>query len=340
MDGRPVLAGAAAGVRVPDDPRHSPVHPPAAARRVRSVRSKRGRPGRAARRPRSAGKTLGGDRSRARRIRGRAAGGRRRRVRAAPAPSRVRRLPGGAGAAALELDRHGPAIAGRPPPRPRAAGSASPAARLGRHAAHHPAMTFRTRILIGFGVVVLVPLALFGVRVRTAMATRLTDEYERRVATLVAVIRTHLTRDGAAIARRLEALTEAIAADNRFREAVRLPTAPVPAAASPAAFVREFSLPFVLERDSSAVLRPARIVVSHSLGSLAALRRGVDVAFLAAVLLAGAIALLLGGWLSLRISRPLTALAHKTAQIDMDRLDVRSEEHTSELQSPDHLVCR
>ncbi len=299
-------------------------------------------------------------------------------------------------------------------------------------------MTFRTRILIGFGVVVLVPLALFGVRVRTAMATRLTDEYERRVATLVAVIRTHLARDGAAIARRLDALTDAIVADNRFRAAllqggdrtylldyaggamrfaglsmlqiqddqgrivssghfrneydrlepalsralaaaqggialveartpeapllaiarldslrlggrrftlvggialdsayfagltpdseltvaVRLPTDTTPAAASPAAVVREFSLPFVLERDSSAVLRPARIVVSHSLASLAALRRGVDVAFLAAVLLAGAIALLLGGWLSLRISRPLTALAHKTAQIDMDRLDV------------------
>ncbi len=299
-------------------------------------------------------------------------------------------------------------------------------------------MTFRTRILIGFGVVVLVPLALFGVRVRTAMAARLTDEYERRVATLVAVIRTHLTRDRAAIARRLDALTDAIVADNRFRAAVlqggdrtylldyagaamrfaglsmlqiqddqgrivssghfrneydrlepallralaaaqggialveartpeapllaiarldslrlggrrftlvggialdsayfagltpdseltvavRLPTDTIPAAASPDAVVREFSLPFVLERDSSAVLRPARIVVSHSLGSLAALRRGVDVAFLAAVLLAGAIALLLGGWLSLRISRPLTALAHKTAQIDMDRLDV------------------
>jgi len=299
-------------------------------------------------------------------------------------------------------------------------------------------MTFRTRILIGFGVVVLVPLALFGVRVRTAMATRLTDEYERRVATLVAVIRTHLARDGAVIARRLDALTDAIVADNRFRAAllqggdrtylldyaggamrfaglsmlqiqddqgrivssghfrneydrlepalsralaaaqggialveartpeapllaiarldslrlggrrftlvggialdsayfagltpdseltvaVRLPTDTTPAAASPAAVVREFSLPFVLERDSSAVLRPARIVVSHSLASLAALRRGVDVAFLAAVLLAGAIALLLGSWLSLRISRPLTALAHKTAQIDMDRLDV------------------
>src|SRR2546429_691435 len=110
--------------------------------------------------------------------------------------------------------------------------------------------------------------------------------------------------------------------DSELTVAVRLPTDTIPAAPSPDAVVREFSLPFVLERDSSAVLRPARIVVSHSLGSLAALRRGVDVAFLAAVLLAGAIALLLGGWLSLRISRPLTALAHKTAQIDMDRLDV------------------
>src|SRR2546429_5104610 len=110
--------------------------------------------------------------------------------------------------------------------------------------------------------------------------------------------------------------------DSELAVAVRLPTDSVPEAASAAALVSEFSLPFVLESDSGGVLRPARIVVSHSLVSLAALRRGVDVAFLGAVLLAGAIALLLGGWLSLRISRPLTALAHKTAQIDMDRLDV------------------
>jgi len=299
-------------------------------------------------------------------------------------------------------------------------------------------MTFRTRILVGFGVVVLVPLALFGVRVRTEMASRLTAEYERRVAALAAVIQTDLTRDGAAIARRLNALIEAIAADNRFRAAVlqgsdrtylldyaggamrfaglsmlqiqddqgrivssghfrneydrlepglpralaaaqggialiqartpegpmlaiarldslrlagtrftlvggialdstylaeltpdselsvvvRLPTDSLPAAASAGAVLSEVSLPFVLESDSGSALRPARIIVSHSLASLSALRRGVDGAFLAAVLLAGAIALLLGGWLSLRISRPITALARKTEQIDMDRLDV------------------
>src|SRR5207245_8965404 len=88
------------------------------------------------------------------------------------------------------------------------------------------------------------------------------------------------------------------------------------------AVLSEVSLPFVLESDSGSALRPARIIVSHSLASLSALRRGVDGAFLAAVLLAGAIALRLGGWLSLRISRPITALARKTEQIDMDRLDV------------------
>src|SRR5256886_1844272 len=438
MGGRSLLARGAAGVRVSHDPRHGGVRPPAPARRVRPVGSERRRPGGAARGPGSAGESLRGHGARLGRIRGRAARRGRRRVRVAAAPPRLRRVPGGTRAAALELDRYGRAAAGRSPPRPRAPGSASPAGRLGRHAAYRPSMSFRTRILVGFGVVVLVPLALFGVRVRTEMASRLTDEYQRRVATLAAVIRTHLTRDGAAIARRLDALSDAIVADNRFRDAVlqgvnrtylldyaggamrfaglsmlqiqddqgrivssghfrneydrlepglpralapapggialvrartpeapmlaiarldslglagrrftlvggtaldssylaaltpdseltvavRLPTDTIPAAASPDAVVREFSLPFVLERDSSAVLRPARIVVSHSLGSLAALRRGVDVAFLAAVLLAGAIALLSGGWLSLLISRPLTALAHKTAQIDMDRLDV------------------
>ena len=37
-------------------------------------------------------------------------------------------------------------------------------------------MTLRARILLGFGVVVLVPLLVFGLRVRTGMANRLTAE--------------------------------------------------------------------------------------------------------------------------------------------------------------------
>src|SRR2546426_3575120 len=78
-------------------------------------------------------------------------------------------------------------------------------------------MTLRARILLGFGVVVLVPLLVFGLRVRTEMANRLTAEYERRVAALVAVIRADLEQQSAGIASRLAALTGAMAADNRFR---------------------------------------------------------------------------------------------------------------------------
>ena len=302
-------------------------------------------------------------------------------------------------------------------------------------------MTFRTRILIGFAAVVLLPLAVFGLRVRAEMASRVTAEYQRRVATLAAVIRADLRRDGVEIGRRLAAISDAIGNDNGFRRAalesinrtyvldyagaamrsaglsvlqiqdeqgrivssghfrneydrlepalprlvaasqsgialVRARTAEAPllaiarvdsvrlganrwytivggiavdsafllglspdselsvvvvlpgdSIAQPAteAVVSEVPLPFVLETDSAATLRPAHIVVSHSLASLSALRRGMDRAFLAAVVATGAIALLLVWWLSLQISRPLTALARKTTEIDMDRLDVAFE---------------
>src|SRR2546430_11158209 len=53
--------------------------------------------------------------------------------------------------------------------------------------------------------------------------------------------------------------------DSELAVAVRLPTDSVAEAASAAALVTDFSLPFVLESDSGGVLRPARIVVSHSL---------------------------------------------------------------------------
>ncbi|HYL20717.1 MAG TPA: HAMP domain-containing sensor histidine kinase [Gemmatimonadales bacterium] len=297
-------------------------------------------------------------------------------------------------------------------------------------------MTFRARLLVGFGAVVLVPLVIFGLRVRTVMANRLTAAYQQRVASLVAVIRADLDRQSAGIATRLDALKCAIASDNRFRSAalqggersylldyagsamrlaglamlqiqddegrivssghfrneydqlepdlprllaaaggtalVRARTAEMPflalarldslrlggrrftlvggiavdssflarltpdseltiavivppdsvTQADPSTqVVSTLTRPFVAEGDS-ARLYPARIVVTHSLGSLAALRRGVALSFLAAVLVTGAIALLLAAWLSTRISRPLTALAAKTAAVDMDRLDV------------------
>jgi signal transduction histidine kinase len=298
-------------------------------------------------------------------------------------------------------------------------------------------MTFRARLLLGFGAVVLIPLTVFGLRIRVEMANRLTAEYQQRVAALAGVIRADLDRQSAGIAQRLAALRDAIARDNRFRvavlqggertylldyagDAMRLaglsllqvqddqgrivssghfrneydqsdPALPRLLEAAPAGSAliqargpdttflalarvdslrlggRRFTLvggiavdsgflarltpdseltvalalppdtasridpttqvvstlpvPFVAAGDSGQLL-VAHIVVSHSLASLAALRRGVELSFLVAVLVAGLFALLLASWLSTRISRPLTALAAKTADVDMDRLDV------------------
>src|SRR5207253_2102854 len=94
-------------------------------------------------------------------------------------------------------------------------------ARLGRHAPPRPAMTFRARLLLGFGAVVLVPLTVFGLRIRAVMANRLTAEYQQRVAALVSVIRADLDRQSAAIALRLAALRDAIPRDNLFRTALQ-----------------------------------------------------------------------------------------------------------------------
>ena len=299
-------------------------------------------------------------------------------------------------------------------------------------------MSFRARLLLGFGAVVLVPLTVFGWRVRVVMTNRLTTEYQQRVAALASVIRADLQQRSEGIAQRLAALRDAIAQDNRFRSAVvqqgsersylldyagdamrlaglsllqiqdetgrivssghfrneydqsdpalprLLATAPAGSAlveartaeapffalarvdsvrvrgrrftlvggmavdssflarlapdseltvavalpsdtgavADPAAqLVSTLDVPFVVAGDSARLL-PARIVVSHSLASLVALRRGVALSFLVAVLVTGLIALLLASWLSTWISRPLIALAAKTADVDMDRLDV------------------
>ena len=298
-------------------------------------------------------------------------------------------------------------------------------------------MTFRARLLFGFGAVVLVPLTVFGWRIRAVMTNRVTAEYQQRVAALVSVIRADLDRQSAGIALRLGALRDAIVQDNEFRratvqggdrshlldyagDAMRLaglsllqiqdetgrivssghfrneydqsdPALPRLLAAAPAGtalveartaeapflalarvdsvrvrgrlftlvggmavdstflarltpdseltvavalpsdtssavdpatqVVGALDVPFVTPGDSARLL-PARIVVSHSLASLAALRRGVALSFLVAVLVTGLIALLLASWLSTRISRPLTELAAKTADVDMDRLDV------------------
>ncbi len=77
-------------------------------------------------------------------------------------------------------------------------------------------MTFRTRLLAGFGVVVLVPLAVFGLGIRRQMSGRLAAE---RVGALSDVVRADIARQSDGIATRLDALKDALRADNCFRTA-------------------------------------------------------------------------------------------------------------------------
>jgi signal transduction histidine kinase len=69
-------------------------------------------------------------------------------------------------------------------------------------------------------------------------------------------------------------------------------------------------------------LETARLVVTHPLSELQALRRRIDVWFLTALGATAALALILANWLAARISRPLADLARKTSRIDLDRLDI------------------
>jgi signal transduction histidine kinase len=93
-----------------------------------------------------------------------------------------------------------------------------------------------------------------------------------------------------------------------------------PTAAS-ARVVREIQLPYLDLLRGAAPLDTAHLVVTQSLGTLDALRRGVDRWFLLATALTIAVALGLAAWLASLISRPLRELARKTSEIDLDRLD-------------------
>jgi signal transduction histidine kinase len=78
-------------------------------------------------------------------------------------------------------------------------------------------MSLRTRLLIAFAAVVLIPIALLAFGLRQDMTRRLSDEYQRRVQTVVDVIREDLARESNAIAERLASLESALQNDNRFR---------------------------------------------------------------------------------------------------------------------------
>ena len=81
-------------------------------------------------------------------------------------------------------------------------------------------MSLRTRLLSAFGVVVLIPLLVFGLGIRREMAGRVTGEYQRRVDALVGVINADIARENDRIAGRLAALKSSLAADNAFHLAV------------------------------------------------------------------------------------------------------------------------
>jgi len=80
-------------------------------------------------------------------------------------------------------------------------------------------MSLRTRLLLAFAVVVLVPIALLAFGLRREMGRRLSHEYQQRVDRVVVTIREDLDRDSADIAARLTSITHALVVDNRFRAA-------------------------------------------------------------------------------------------------------------------------
>jgi signal transduction histidine kinase len=78
-------------------------------------------------------------------------------------------------------------------------------------------MSLRTRLLLAFGAVVLIPIALLAFGLRQEMTRRLSQEYQLRVDRVVEVIREDLARESAGIAERLASLEHALLNDNRFR---------------------------------------------------------------------------------------------------------------------------
>jgi signal transduction histidine kinase len=81
-------------------------------------------------------------------------------------------------------------------------------------------MSLRTRLLLAFAAVVFVPIAILAFGVRQTMANRLSEEYERRLATVLEVITEDLQLESAGIGERLASLRTALENDNGFRRAV------------------------------------------------------------------------------------------------------------------------
>ena len=81
-------------------------------------------------------------------------------------------------------------------------------------------MSLRTRILLAFAAVVLIPIALLALGIRLDITRRLSNEYQVRVDSIVAVIGEDLGLESAGIGERLGSLKNALLNDQRFRFAV------------------------------------------------------------------------------------------------------------------------
>src|SRR5436189_50207 len=251
-----------------------------------------------------------------------------------------------------------------------AAALASPSTGTPSHASGESLMTFRTRLLLAFAPVVLVPLLVFGIGVRRAVRDRLAAQYRRRVDALVAVIEEDFDRLEPALPRLLAtvpggvALVRArtpeggflaiarvdslrlggsrftvvggmavdstvlarLARDTTLRVRLETPGGVLASrlADTTAADTIVGQVPLVFVDDSTG-LAAARIVVTAPLTALADVRRSMDLGFLIAVLATAAVAVLLGGWLASRVTRPLAALAETAKRVDLERLDVAFE---------------
>src|SRR5437879_10131164 len=78
-------------------------------------------------------------------------------------------------------------------------------------------MSLPLRMLLAFGVMVLIPLALLAIGLRQEMTRRLSEEYQVRVDRVVEVIREDLHRESTGISQRIGSLKSALLNDNRFR---------------------------------------------------------------------------------------------------------------------------
>jgi signal transduction histidine kinase len=94
------------------------------------------------------------------------------------------------------------------------------------------------------------------------------------------------------------------------------------------AIVREIPIPLIeVDREK---LTESGFRVSHDLSGLSGLRDSIDRWFLIVIAIAGLAAFIMVGYLSSRISRPLTRLAKKTSLLDLETLDIEFETSRSD----------